>query len=368
LKGLSAAGVDATLVNPFCGSRKWLAVFAARPLVLKHINKTWATRWHRHWHEVALRENLVRQFHRRVPNAVLAQCPVSARAALDARQRVGGHFPITMVCHFNFSEATEWRDQGELSDDRTFNAVLSYEKSVMEAVDQVVYVSNWARRIVEEQRQIHPRASAVVWNGIDPNPPRSELGRRDLGLDATDLVFVNVGTLEPRKNQLALVRLFAGVMCEYPGAKLLLIGDGPDRATLQDEISRLQLDRSVRLLGFRRDVASVLPACDIYVHGALLENCPMVILEAARARLPIVASPTGGVSELLTVLNGVPLQLDDPDASMAALKPLLTDAEMRAARGGAARAAFERRFTRDAMLAEYLRILGISAHKTEAAS
>src|SRR5438093_1626056 len=56
--GLRDASVKCDLVSPFSGSRKWLPVFAIRPLLLKRINKTWSTLWHRRWHAAALRDNL----------------------------------------------------------------------------------------------------------------------------------------------------------------------------------------------------------------------------------------------------------------------------------------------------------------------
>ena len=61
-----------------------------------------------------------------------------------------------MVCHFNYSEATEYRDKGELASQRYFDSVLAMEKQVLESVDRVIYVSNWAQHVVEEERDIHP--------------------------------------------------------------------------------------------------------------------------------------------------------------------------------------------------------------------
>src|SRR4051812_722679 len=121
--GLRDAGVTCDVVSAFSGSRKWLPVFALRPLLLHRINKSWSTLWHRKWHRAALRENLMRHATRpsssksavQPPDAVLAQCPVSARATLDVRAAIGADFRIAMVCHFNHSEAAEYRDKGELA-------------------------------------------------------------------------------------------------------------------------------------------------------------------------------------------------------------------------------------------------------------
>src|SRR3954466_1728691 len=105
LEGLQRAGVEAELANPFSAGPKWLPLFAVRKLVLKNVNKTWSLRWYRHWHYAALRESLTRTLLRRPADAVIAQCPVSARAAIEVRRKLRLHFTIAMVCHFNFSEA-----------------------------------------------------------------------------------------------------------------------------------------------------------------------------------------------------------------------------------------------------------------------
>ena len=82
--GLVEAGVACDVIGPFDGSPKWLPVFAIRPLLLRRINKTWSTLWHRKWHMAAVRENLLRHLRSHPADVVLAQCPVSARAALRA--------------------------------------------------------------------------------------------------------------------------------------------------------------------------------------------------------------------------------------------------------------------------------------------
>lgn len=351
--GLTTAGQPCVLQTPLAHTRLWVPVFAVRPLLLKRVSPTLSTWWLRHWHEAALRGGIIDATRGRNVAAVVAQCPVSARAALDARERLGRDFAVAMVCHFNYSEATEYRDKGELKSQRYFDSILAQEKRVLESVDHVVYVSGWARRVVEDERGIRPRASSVIWNGVAPQPAPSGITRADIGLNPDDLVLISVGTLEPRKNQLALVKLFARVVRKHPAARLVLVGDGPARGAIESAIADLGLGDEVKLLGFRRDVAHLLPLADLYVHASLLENCPIVLLEAARAGLPVAAVPAGGVPELLAALGGSPLDLEDPDS----IQTLLADPATRAHAGRAAHRAFEQNFTREAMVAAYARLL-----------
>ncbi|HYO11053.1 MAG TPA: glycosyltransferase family 4 protein [Tepidisphaeraceae bacterium] len=363
--GLADAGVTCDCVGPFDGSRKWLPVFAFRPLVLHRLNKTWSTLWHRRWHMAAVRENLVRRLSRMPADVVLAQCPVSARAALDARDALRGNWPVVLVCHFNHSEASEYRDKGELSDSRRYHAMLDFEAKVLEGVDRVIYVSNWARDNVEAVRGLRTRSSAVVWNGVSENDGTigatsgpAPLTRAALGLAADAIVLVNVGSIEPRKNQLGLIDLFAAVAARFEKAKLVLVGDGPQRGEVEEKVAERRLKGSVLFLGHRRDVPAILPAADLYVHYSMLENCPLALLEAARAGLPVAAVPAGGVPELQAALD-CKLDIDPADVrgTLGRLQPILEDVALRREAGERARKAFEKTFTRESMTQAYLRAL-----------
>ena len=355
--GLREAGVTCDVISPFGGSKKWLPVFAVRPLLLHRVNRTWSTLWHRKFHMLALRQNLMRQLaSEAAPDAVIAQCPVSAKAAMDVRDAVGKKFPIAMVCHFNGSEASEYRDKGELSSSRHYQAMLDFETRVLESVDRVIYVSNWARQNVETVRGIRAKSSAVIWNGMsDAAVSAQQLTRAYIGVAEGDLVIMNVGSLEPRKNQLGLIDLFAVVRDHFDNAKLVLVGDGPARDDLKQKIDEKRLADSVRLLGHRRDVPSLLLLADLYVHYANLENCPLVLIEAARAMLPIAAVPTGGVPELLDALD-CKFEIDPADVrgTLERLRPLLEGAALRKQVGTRAQEAYRRTFTADAMTRAYL--------------
>jgi glycosyltransferase involved in cell wall biosynthesis len=271
-------------------------------------------------------------------------------------------FRIAMVCHFNYSEATEYREKGELKNERLFDQMIQQEAKIMQNVDQVIYVSNWARGVVENERAIHPTKSRVIWNGIAATARTSNFTRADLNLSTDDLVLMNVGTLEPRKNQMGLLDLFARIHSEYSNAKLVLVGGGPQVEQIEKKIAELNLGDSVKMLGHRTDVPTLLTLADIYVHYSKLENCPIVLLECARAGIPSAAIHAGGISELGEQLGSItPLNETDLNASMAALKPLLDYAPYRQERGKRSRAAFEANFTQEAMIRDYLETLDLKS-------
>lgn len=358
-RGFAAVGVPCDVQTPFSGGNAWLPVFALRK-GLQLLNPGWSLRWYRHWHAEALGGKLHRRLSAHPAAAVIAQCPVSADVALRVRAALGREFPIAMVCHFNFSEATEYRERGELPDEKSFQQMLEFERRVLEEVDQVIYVSQWARRVVEVERGIRVRRSAVIWNGITDAADIPPIERRELNLTPEDLVLINVGTLEARKNQLRLIDVFGEIAKHRPEARLVLAGDGPDRARIAAKVAASGLESKVRILGTRRDVPRLLAAADAYVHYAALENCPVALIEAARAGLPIAAAPGGGAAELLQAFGGISLSIDDPAAAAISLRPLLADAAQRRSAGALARAAFERSFTQQAMIDAYLQAMQIA--------
>jgi glycosyltransferase involved in cell wall biosynthesis len=362
LDGLAERGIDAPLITPFSGRKWWKGVFAIRRLVLDFVNRNWALRWYRHWHFVAVKQGFLSHARSQPVTHVVATCPLSARAALEVRRQLGRDFEVSMVCHFAYSHAREALDNGQLNDPNTAGRIEQQEADVFQAVDRVIYVSNSARKSLEEARNIRPKRSVVIWNGLaDDNRPAA-VDRRSLGLTDQDLVLLMVGSLERRKNQMALVDLFARIAKEFDHAKLVLVGEGPDRAALRRRAHQLGIEHRVKLLGQRGDVPALLAMCDLYIHYSLVESFGLALLESARAGVASAALPSGGVPEVQAILQGgVLLHPSDENASMQILRPVLGDAALRADLGRRGREHFQRFFTRESMVESYLRELGLVA-------
>jgi glycosyltransferase involved in cell wall biosynthesis len=369
-EGFRSEGVRCNVVTPFDNPLYWIGIFAVRPVILDRFLPARSIHWYRHWHAAALRVSLRRYLAEHHVDHIIAQCPVSAQAAMEIRtQMTTTDKPaITLVCHFNHSEAQEYQMAGKLKNEAAYQKMLAFESDVIQRVDQAVYVSDWARGIVEKDRNIHPLKSAVVHNGI-PLLYESEtsLSRRDISAKADDLLLINIGSLESRKNQIGLLDLFAAVHAREPRAKLLIVGDGPDANAIREKIESLGLHRRVVMLGRRTDVPSLLSLSDLYVHYSTLENCPMVILEAARAGLPWASIPVAGIVELQKLIGGcISLNPDAPKTSADAIVALLHDRDRRAALAHSAKENFTHRFTQKTMVQSYLHLLDELRPKAEA--
>jgi CDP-glycerol glycerophosphotransferase (TagB/SpsB family)/glycosyltransferase involved in cell wall biosynthesis len=132
--------------------------------------------------------------------------------------------------------------------------------------------------------------------------------------------FITVGRLSPEKNHARLIDAFAIVHGAQPQTRLLIVGDGPLRADLHDQIASLDLADSAFLSGSLANPFPAMAAADCFVLSSNYEGQPMVLLEAAIAGLPIVTVRFGSVSDALP--EG---ELHVVDQSVSGLAAGLTD-------------------------------------------
>jgi len=155
--------------------------------------------------------------------------------------------------------------------------------------------------------------SEVLHYGVDiPPSPTAESRaafRHTLGWSADTPLILHVGRLIEQKNHQGLLAVFQAVVEQIPSAKLLLVGEGPLRSQIEQTIADLQLTSSVRLLGLRSDVSTIMSFCDVFLFPSFHEGLPVVLLEAGAAGLPVVASRIPGSIE--AVQDGKTAQLHD---------------------------------------------------------
>ncbi|MFH1143707.1 MAG: glycosyltransferase family 4 protein [Candidatus Eisenbacteria bacterium] len=140
----------------------------------------------------------------------------------------------------------------------------------------------------------------VCYEGI-PLAPRTGMSasrKRELsGTSGPVLGFA--GRLVERKGVAHLLAAMPRILSRHPEATLLIAGEGPLRAALDQSCAALDLGRNVRFLGFRDDVPDLMGALDLFVLPSLTEGLPLVLLEAMAAARPIVASGVDGVPEFI---------------------------------------------------------------------
>jgi glycosyltransferase involved in cell wall biosynthesis len=173
--------------------------------------------------------------------------------------------------------------------------------------------------------------TVVIRNAVDvAAAPRSNHDRAKPRL-------ISVGRLKAPKDFLTLIRALAELPKE--SFEAVIVGDGPDRGTVDAEIRRLGLDGSVQLAGQRHDVPALLARSDVFVLSSRSEGLPVSVLEAMAAGLPVVASSVGGLAELVVDgESGMLVPPGDPESLASALRRLIDDHQLRQELGAAARA------------------------------
>ncbi len=144
----------------------------------------------------------------------------------------------------------------------------------------------------------------VLYNGIDKGfSAVSDISKKvngDIALSGHDMItFVSVANLVPYKDYITVLNSMMelkehGYMFNY-----LIIGEGAERHNIESHLNRLGLENEVKLLGRQTDIKSILVKSDIFVHSSYGEGCSNAILEAMAVGLPVIASDTGGTSEIV---------------------------------------------------------------------
>lgn len=141
----------------------------------------------------------------------------------------------------------------------------------------------------------------TIYNGISfRDIYKAKLSREDVGMKESDFIVTMVARLDPVKGHIHAIRAISRLKEKYPQLKLMLIGDGPYEKELRSEVKRLGLEDHVSFLLHQEDVHSLLSISNVKLLTSYSESFPLVILEAARAHIPVISTDVGGVKDLIS--------------------------------------------------------------------
>lgn len=200
----------------------------------------------------------------------------------------------------------------------------------------------------------------VIANFVDLErfrpPPRRDPAQVDAlfggPAEAAGPVLFHVSNFRPIKRPLDLVEVMARIRRTVP-ARLVLIGDGPERATVEARIEALGLAGAVRSLGRRRDFAGLLRHGDGFLLTSESESFGVAALEALASGVPVFGYRVGGVPEVVAEGTGALVPCGDLDALAAAVIAGTTDRATHAAMAEAARARSESLFSMNLAVERY---------------
>ena len=253
---------------------------------------------------------------------------------VDAARRAG--LPTAWVVHESF----------ELADFAYLNWGMAglapvvrqrWQRSLADA-DQLLFVADATREMLlpysdpRRCRTIRYGTPMARFRGGVPPRDRAE-ARAALGIAEDTLLLLNIGVMEPRKGQAALIAAMDLVRRQFPAVRLAVVGHHPSPFALAmaDLVERGDLSSSVELVPVQRDPTPWLRAADLFVNSSDIESLPRSILEAVCCGIPVVASDVFGAREVISDgRSGWLFEPNDVDAlAVALIRACETPAEQR---------------------------------------
>lgn len=254
----------------------------------------------------------------------------SALSRLDGQRRVA-------TCH-------NWTQESMRV--HLYNAI---DRLSLRRMDRIVAVSEAIRdRVVASG--IEERKVEIIFNGVD-SPPLAARTANPV------FRFGIVGRIAPEKGHRVLLHAAARLKTAGMAFHLDVIGEGPDRNEIEEAAVAIGLQTCVSFQGRRDDMDAVYASLDCLVLPSLSEGLPMVLLEAATAGVPVIASEVGAVSSVVKhEWSGLLVAPGDVEALVAAMMRVLRDAEERSAWTNNARQIATEKFSIGSMVDSYIRV------------
>ncbi|MCZ6765428.1 MAG: glycosyltransferase family 4 protein, partial [bacterium] len=227
--------------------------------------------------------------------------------------------------------------------------VRGFQKPMIRRADALLAVAEEHKRYLVDAEGLDARQITVIHNGVDPNryrpgPAPDELAR-ELGFDGSECIVIAVGSLKPLKGFDFLLRAAAGAFANRKDLRLVIVGDGAERNSLEALSESLGVRDRVTFTGVRRDVDALLRMSDLLVLSSWTEAFPNVVLEAMATGLPVISTDVGSVREVVREgENGLIVPPKDVDALNSALRSMLADPGRMATFGEAGRKIVEESF------------------------
>ena len=219
---------------------------------------------------------------------------------------------------------------------------LPLERLAARGRQRIINVSDANRRLAIDNKVGRSEQHTTIWNGVAETPWKAnpaEIPPR----------IIMVARFAPQKNQSLLLRALS--LIKNQDYRLDLVGDGPLRLEVENEAKSLGISDRVRFLGDRSDVPELLAAAQLFVLSTNWEGLPYSIIEAMRAKLPVICTDVGGIREsVVDGTTGYLVERGNLGQLQDKLTILLSDATLRVRMGAAGRDYYEQHFTIEAML------------------
>jgi glycosyltransferase involved in cell wall biosynthesis len=174
-----------------------------------------------------------------------------------------------------------------------------FNKFLVSRVSHVASVSEVCRQDFIKTYSYSEARTTTLTIGLNLDPVDKTLPADVRPLFQAGNVLVHVASFVPEKNHAGLLRIMKKLVERGNEVKLLLIGDGKLRPAAEQQVADMKLSSHVFLLGYRKDVLSLVANAAAFLLPSLTEGLPGVILEAMYCKTAVVAYDVGGISEIV---------------------------------------------------------------------
>ena len=244
--------------------------------------------------------------HYAIPNAVSA---IIARDMLPPEKR----FKIVTTLHGT--------DITLVGTDPSFHRVTKY---AMDRSDAVTAVSHWLKE--ETEREFGPcRPVEVIHNFLDMARFSADRQGPCCLAQGGEKIIMHISNFRPVKRVTDVVRAFKKIADQVP-ARLILVGEGPERMSAVGVARQLGVADKIRHLGNQEDIESIIPCADLVFQPSEHESFGLVPLEAMACQVPVIATASGGIREVVEHgVTGYLCEVGDTDAMANYAIELLTN-------------------------------------------
>jgi len=236
-----------------------------------------------------------------------------------------------------------------------------FHKKIYSVVSKIFVLSNFLRENVLQTCPVTDDKVVVIPGGIDLS--KYEIGekvrerlRMELNIPDSSIVIGTIARIDRGKGLIELVQAFSKLIENNKDIRLVIVGAptvGEEKffEELKDRVSKLKVQELVLFTGFRSDIPEILTVFDIFVLASYGEAFGYVLLEASAARLPIIATDSGGVRDIVEDgETGILVQPYDVESLYRAMDTLMKDAPLRKKLGLLGRQRIEDKFIEENIL------------------
>lgn len=245
-----------------------------------------------------------------------------------------------------------------------------FRRLAYELADRVLSVSYHLRDLHARRTGFAADRISVIHNGVDgqrffPDQGMRRAARQELGIADGEFCIGCVGNLLPVKDHATVLKALEALWTDLKAWRLLIVGEGPERAALERFIrDHPDWKARVTLLGTSTRIPELLNALDLYVLPSIAEGISNSLLEAMSSGLPVIATDTGGNTEVVTDgKSGFLFPVGDFRRLRELILMLHADDELRRELGQGARLRVEEEFSIDSMVFKYDQIYEMLGRK-----